>query len=483
MQQSASEAETPEAIARLKRALGRLSPDVPRGNGSVLSGGEQPAEDYWLGVIWSIAGLGWSCGESIAREWSQGSSRYDPDEFTKDWSAYNPYHPNPVGIGSLYKLAKAHDWLDHPTDGPSANLSRYRILNRNEILAIPPTGWRVKGVLPMTGLAAIYGPSGSGKSFLALDLAFAIAGGNPWFDHRTAHCPVTYIMLEGEAGLRNRVAAWEKHHSKECPCDFGAVVQPFGLMNGQDLADLAFVLPKGGLVIIDTLNRAAPTADENASADMGMILQGAKHIQEVTGGLVILVHHTGKDAGKGPRGHSSLYAALDAAIEVERSASGRSWKVSKAKDGEDGTSFAFALRRIGLGADNEGDEISSCVVERDTADLFTALEPSGKTQRIALRAVRERLASAAATGKGGSGAQTPCITVAEARTSIAGSLEDVPSNRRNNRAKGLLDKLVQHGLLRSGDEGCEGWVWEDRKIQSQKSPLIGGTDFLDSGDA
>ncbi len=458
---SSGEPETREAVDKLAGALAFISSDVPRGNGSVLSPNGQPAEDYWLGVVWAIAGLNWPYGEALAREWSMASDRYEDAAFTRDWKAFNPLHNNPVGIGSVYKLAKAQGWSDVAYQAPSAEPSRYQILQRADILAIPPIQWRVKGLLPTKGLAAIYGPSGSGKSFLALDLSFAIASGVSWFDRRTAQCPVTYVMLEGEAGLHNRLKAWEQHHGKDSPSAFGAIVQPFGLMSPQDLADLGSALPLGGVVMIDTLNRAAPAADENSSSDMGQILQGAKELQRKTGGLVILIHHTGKDVSKGLRGHSSLYAALDAGVEVERKESSRSWRVGKAKDGEDGLSVPFALKRVVLHTDSHGDEVSSCVVERDPVAVFVRREPSGKLQIPALRAVREHLATATTMGKAGCGSRTRCITADAARAAIVQSLATTAPNKRNNVAKALLEALCDGGFLKAGvHDGEDGWVWQ-----------------------
>ena len=121
----------------------------------------------------------------------------------------------------------------------------------------------------------------------------------------------------------------------------------------------------GAVVILDTLNRAAPGADENSSKDMGAILEAAKALQRLTGGLVVLVHHTGKDATKGLRGHSSLFAALDAALEVTRTGDRREWALTKSKDGEDGLRHAFNLRVVSLGADSDGLPVSSCVVMPD----------------------------------------------------------------------------------------------------------------------
>jgi putative DNA primase/helicase len=99
--------ETPYEIAKLKSALQQLSPSVPRGEGPLFYGDGSPRTDYWVGVIWAIASLGWDSGKDIAREWSQGCpDRYKEDGFEKDWNGFNPNHPNPIGIGSLYKLVR-----------------------------------------------------------------------------------------------------------------------------------------------------------------------------------------------------------------------------------------------------------------------------------------------------------------------------------------------------------------------------------------
>ncbi len=66
---------------------------------------------------------------------------------------------------------------------------------------------------------------------------------------------------------------------------------------------MSAVVPAGAVVFIDTRNRAAPTADENSSKDMGGILEAAKRLQTLTGGLVVLIHPTGKDTTKGQRAH------------------------------------------------------------------------------------------------------------------------------------------------------------------------------------
>ncbi len=146
----------------------------------------------------------------------------------------------------------------------------------------------------------------------------------------------------------------------------------------------------GALTFIDTQNAAAPGTDENSSADMGRIIEAAKALQRLIGGLVVLVHHTGKDATKGLRGHSSLLAALDAAIEVTRDEDRREWRLAKSKDGKDGEAHPFRLEVVQLGQDDEGEPVTSCVVRVDTAgdDIRRAKVPQGGNQRLVYEGIR-----------------------------------------------------------------------------------------------
>lgn len=456
-----SPAETPAEIAKLKSALGVLYSDVGRGSGSFYDGAGQPVPDYWQATIWAIAGLRWSCGKEIAREWSKECpGRYSDAGFEKAWADYKPNHPNPVGIGSLYKRAMQEGWqVPISAELPSPNASRYRLLGSAHMQALPPLIWRVKGVLPAEGLAALFGPSASGKSFLALDMAAAIAQGSTWFGCRTHISTVVYVALEGEGGFKNRVTAWERENVSPIPCALNFVMQPFKVNVQQDIDDLAAVVPKGSVIFIDTLNRAAPMADENSSRDMGEILEGAKRLQIAIGGLVVLIHHTGKDAGKGLRGHSSLFAALDGAIQVERSVVGRAWGIAKAKDGEDGGKFPFKLKHHVLGQDADGDEISSCTVERDHALLFQPADPKGPAQKTALRALRSAINASTEMGRCGSSAATKCLRSEDAVTAVITTLASVETNKRSNRARVLVQGLLNSGHLLSGLQGDDGWVW------------------------
>lgn len=345
--------------------------------------------------------------------------------------------------------------LDRATEMPKPE-PRYKLLSASDLLALPPLNWRIRGVLPAYGLAGVYGPSASGKSFLALDMAAAIADGARWFGHRTEAAPVVYAALEGEAGFRVRVEAWEVHKGRSLPPGLHMVLQPFKLTEPRDVRDLAAVVPTGSVVFLDTLNRAAPTSDENSSKDMGEILEAAKQLQALTGGLVVLVHHTGKDSTRGLRGHSSLFAALDAAVEVSREGERREWRVAKSKDGADGDVKAFRLQVEMLGTDDHGDAITSCVVVPDTAteQVHKARLPTGGNQRLVLEALRPMFKDGQA-GKPGAPPLKACIELEAAIAKSAGHLT-CETHRRNTRAREAITGLVSRGVL-----GChEGWLWQ-----------------------
>jgi putative DNA primase/helicase len=333
---------------------------------------------------------------------------------------------------------------------------RFRLLDAADLMSLPPLRWLVRGVLPSQGLAALYGASGSGKSFLALDLCAAVADGDEWFDCRVNRAPVVYVALEGEAGFSQRVQAWQLHQGHDLPAGLHFVMQSFDLRNPDDLGELAEAVSAsgnaGGLLVVDTLNRAAPGMDENSSMDMGLLIEAAKTLQSRLGGLVLLVHHSGKDQTKGLRGHSSLHAALDAAIEVTRMDDRRDWRIAKAKDGNDGEAHPFKLVVVEIGQDDDGEPVTSCVVEPDSApsELRRLLPPKSGNQRIAWDALGEMLRQAGdARPKDAPDTlpmNRPAVTLDAAVDRVRDRLACDPK-RKTERAQQALTGLQTKGLI------------------------------------
>lgn len=329
-----------------------------------------------------------------------------------------------------------------------------------DLAALPPTPWRIRNIIPSKGLAAIYGQSGAGKTFFALDMAIAIAEGKSWFANPIKQGPVIYLALEGEGGLRNRIAAWEKFNGRQLPSAMRLVLQPFNLTDPQHIQQLSLVIPAGATIFVDTLNRAIPGADENSSKDMGLVIEGVKTLQSLIDGLVVLVHHAGKDNAKGMRGHSSLIAAVDTCIFVKKDDGRRSWTLEKSKDGSDGICGNFQLMSVDLERDEFGEITTSCVVHQilGSPAIRNAVLPRGANQSKAMEVVHGLLSSAnpidtpplPSTYTAGK----PAIQVASALPSIAAALT-CSRDKRNYNAKAILTRLVSSGALRQESD----WLW------------------------
>jgi hypothetical protein len=106
---------------------------------------------------------------------------------------------------------------------------------------------------------------------------------------------------------------------------------------------------------------------------MAAFIHNTGRIQRMLGCSLMVVHHSGKDALKGLRGHSSLLGAVDTQLELAKIdatpnpasdvAGSAILTVSKQKDGRDDlTPWGFKLQDVLIGIDEDGDEINSPVV-------------------------------------------------------------------------------------------------------------------------
>ena len=272
------------------------------------------------------------------------------------------------------------------TDANGNTVERFLVRTAGDFSQGASPSWIIRGVLPRAELAVIYGQSGSGKSFLALDLCSAITRGVAWRERRTERGRVVYVCAEGAGGYRKRLLAYARGHGVEL-CELPDVIGDApNLLDPKDAALLTRSIVQWGrvdVVVVDTLSATAPGGNENSGEDMGRVLSHCKLLHGKTGALVVLIHHSGKDETKGARGWSGLRAAADAEIEVTRTGDYRAASVTKMKDGEDGAAWNFKLKPIILGVDDYGDEESSCIVEhieQAESPVVVKAKPTGKNQ-------------------------------------------------------------------------------------------------------
>jgi hypothetical protein len=273
---------------------------------------------------------------------------------------------------------------------------RLKPLSLVEIRNLPPRKCLIKGLLGVGEMSVWYGDPGCGKSFLMLDLARRIAMACEWHGRRVIQGPTLYVMCEGGSGAGKRVEAMSLTYDMNEDTPLHIIPASTCLLDDpDDLAGIIFWANQTGasLIIIDTLNRAFGGGDENNSADMGKFIRNCDAIREATGAHVAVVHHNGSNNEKRGRGHTSLEGAADTMVLITKKGSNLTAKVTKNKDDEDGWSVDFELKVIQLGADEDGDPVTSCAVVPADANLNeeTGTKRLTGDPRIAMDALEEAL--------------------------------------------------------------------------------------------
>ncbi len=239
----------------------------------------------------------------------------------------------------------------------------------------------VEGVLTAGAGSVLYGDSNSGKTFLMLDMACAVARGVPWLGRRTEPGLVVYLAAESPQSVRSRLQAYQRHHGCKVP-NFAIVQSPIDLFDDDSDTDKIIKTVrqieqqrgmKARLIVGDTLARLSAGANENAGQDMGLVVRRFDRIRSETGAHFALIHHSGKNAANGARGWSGIRAAVDTEIEITDSPAGRCCEITKQRDlATKGERIGFKLEGVTLGFTKWGAAATSCVV-------VTADAPEKKT--------------------------------------------------------------------------------------------------------
>ena len=243
----------------------------------------------------------------------------------------------------------------------------------------------IRGVLGRGTLGAIYGAPGASKSFVAIELALCVALGVPWRGHRTRQGGVLYIAAEGARGMRNRLLAAARLHEVERRSAVPLALLPSAVRLDAETQDVDRLLStvmvndlETSLVIVDTLSQAMPGKDQNGTVDMTAAAAVAGRIGVELGATVLLVHHSGKDASRGLRGNNALEATLDTILHVAQDGDGVCTILSeKQKELPTGRVWRHRLETVELGADEDGEPVTSCYVRPlEPDEVAASLTPS-----------------------------------------------------------------------------------------------------------
>jgi putative DNA primase/helicase len=277
--------------------------------------------------------------------------------------------------------------------------ARCRVIWPQEATESKPLRQVIRGVLAADSLVLMMGDSGTGKSTTAINMGCAVATGNAWRGYSCDRGLVLHLAGEGLHGVRQRETAEIREGRGTLGMPYGIIPQTVDLAQPGDVAELLELIAaaesevgeKLALFIIDTLARCFGI-DENDGAQMRQAIAACDEIRAATGAAILLIHHVGKDASKGARGHSSLRAAVDTELLVEGRENPRTITVTKQRDLPTVDPMAFDLEAVTIGTDPVTFEnITACIVRHSTTPP-PRKAPTGKQQATLLAELERRYA-------------------------------------------------------------------------------------------
>lgn len=290
----------------------------------------------------------------------------DPPDGREDWGADD--------VAAMYGPHVLNLFVKEDTSSSSGAFS---LASASEIVLRRPPLWIVRDLIPTDELSLIVGETGCGKTFLTMDLLLAIARPEctQWLGHKIkAHGPTVHITLEGRS-LPDRLRAYATHHKITIPSDYHAIEGNVTLHEDCERLIRAMERIHPVVIAVDTVNRALGGGDENSSTDMGAFVRAAERLRlAFPGCAVALVHHLGKQADRGARGHSSLKAAVGAELLVLKDELShiRTLTLGKQRDGPTDVAISFQLLPVDLGQDDDNEPLRSMVVVPSVAPALTS---------------------------------------------------------------------------------------------------------------
>lgn len=227
------------------------------------------------------------------------------------------------------------------------------------IMKLPVREFLLGPIIPRQGIVMVHGPRGLGKTFVSLNVAYAVASGGKFLRWQ-APSPQGVLFIDGEMParvLQERLDHIVEANEQEAGAPLRIVTPDLNIeagipdlssTDGQAAID-AHVDDSISLIILDNLSSLARSGIEN-DAESWLPLQTWALRHRAAGRSVLFVHHSGK--GGAQRGTSRREDVLDTVIGLRKPAEyspeqGAKFEVhfEKARGfyGEDAKSFDAAL--------------------------------------------------------------------------------------------------------------------------------------------
>lgn len=244
-----------------------------------------------------------------------------------------------------------------------------------------PRCWIVEEWLPASpSIAMLFGPSGTGKTYIIHSLFFALATGQGWFALKTKKSTVLYLCGEGQETVMSRMKCLIQqsgYTGREFDIPYFVQGNTFDFNNLEDLAEfensLEFYFHEytPNVLAIDTMNLFM-SGDENDTESATAYMQALKKFTSKYECSVILVHHTGVANETRARGSSVFKGAIDVEWRLARCGNGLIMlKQTKNRYGAIAEELFFKLKAYALeGVFYEsGEPVYDSIVERVDSNM------------------------------------------------------------------------------------------------------------------
>jgi hypothetical protein len=258
--------------------------------------------------------------------------------------------------------------------------------------------WTIKNILEKGGMNLMSGAYGSGKSFVAYDMAFCTAVGIDWHGHAVIQSPVVILCGEGHSAIADRFAALEIEYGIDCPdCLYISEVpaQLTDSVNCEWVANAVNQLcPNAGMVIVDTLNRNFGGLDENSTKDMTTFISNVDAVFRTTGKTVLIVHHAGHGGDRG-RGSIALPGACEGEFFIKKQDDGLVLTCPKQKNAAEAEPHYFKFKPVVIPGrfDDDGEAVGSLCLELTNGVGKTKSKRLSAREDVILTSLNESIAS------------------------------------------------------------------------------------------